>query len=166
MPELRLRHLRPDDLDSMHALERAAYRVPWSRAMIASELSRPGGVRLGAFDGDKLIGQLVASRMARVLHIMNVSVRPEARRRGVGSLLLQRLFDQVGEDDDAGYTLEVRVSNVAAIALYHAHGFRVHGVRPGYYVDNQEDALVMWRPPQRVLESTAPGTEPDWDPSQ
>ena len=78
---------------------------------------------------------------------MNLAVEPDWRRRGIGSALLERLLIETKGDTDRGYTLEVRVSNVGAIRLYERFGFRPRGVRRGYYTDNREDALIMWRDP-------------------
>ena len=61
--------------------------------------------------------------------------------------LLDRLFEVTAADERRGYTLEVRVSNEGAIKLYEAMGFVARGVRRGYYTDNREDALIMWRDP-------------------
>jgi ribosomal-protein-alanine N-acetyltransferase len=80
-------------------------------------------------------------------HVMNVAVADSHRRRGIGSALLERLFDVTSTDPRRGYTLEVRVSNVGAIRLYERLGFEARGVRRGYYTDNREDALIMWREP-------------------
>jgi [ribosomal protein S18]-alanine N-acetyltransferase len=77
--------------------------------------------------------------------VMNVAVAPERRREGIASALLRQLLDETRGDARRGYTLEVRVSNVGAIALYERFGFRPKGVRRGYYTDNREDALIMWR---------------------
>ena len=68
---------------------------------------------------------------------------------GIASAMLQRLFEDTGDDADRGYTLEVRVSNAAAISLYERFGFVSRGVRRGYYTDNREDAVIMWREPAR-----------------
>ncbi|MBA3567721.1 MAG: GNAT family N-acetyltransferase, partial [Actinobacteria bacterium] len=70
---------------------------------------------------------------------------PEHRRLGIGTRLLERVFDVTSEDRRRGYTLEVRVSNVSAIRLYEQLGFESRGLRRGYYTDNREDALIMWR---------------------
>ena len=83
---------------------------------------------------------------------MNVAVAPESRRHGVATALLRRLLDETRDDAQRGYTLEVRVSNVGAIALYEGFGFRPKGVRRGYYTDNREDALIMWRDPDPSAE--------------
>lgn len=159
-----LRRLAQADLEAINSLERACYSVPWSRAMIASELAREHGCRIGAFESGRLVGQLIAARLGQTWHVMNVAVAPEARRRGIGSLLLHALVAEVRDEDDGGYTLEVRATNRAAIALYEAHGYEAWGRRPGYYVDNREDAIVMWRPPQRVVEARQSGEQVRWEP--
>jgi len=69
------------------------------------------------------------------------------RGRGVATMLLERLFDLTADDARRGYTLEVRVSNRKAIDLYERLGFRSRGLRRGYYTDNREDALIMWKDP-------------------
>jgi ribosomal-protein-alanine N-acetyltransferase len=76
---------------------------------------------------------------------MNVAVDPERQRRGIATQLLEKLFELTRDDERRGYTLEVRVSNADAIALYEKLGFEPRGVRRGYYTDNREDALIMWR---------------------
>ena len=85
------------------------------------------------------------SRYVDAWHVMNVAVAPEYRRRGIAGTLLERLFEVTSEDPRRGYTLEVRVSNADAIRLYERLGFEARGVRRGYYTDNREDALIMWR---------------------
>jgi ribosomal-protein-alanine N-acetyltransferase len=76
-----------------------------------------------------------------------VAVAPEYRRRGVATTMLDRLFELTAADGRRGYTLEVRVSNAGAIRLYEQVGFKARGIRRGYYTDNREDALIMWKEP-------------------
>jgi ribosomal-protein-alanine N-acetyltransferase len=78
---------------------------------------------------------------------MNVAVAVDHRRRGIATMLLERLFEVTATDSRSGYTLEVRVSNTEAIRLYERLGFEARGIRRGYYTDNREDALIMWREP-------------------
>jgi len=152
---MRLRRLELGDLDAIEQIERVSYPTPWSRSMFATELAKPSSLSLGAVDEtDILVGYLVLSRYVDAWHVMNVAVAPEWRRRGVATALLRRLLDDTRHDAQRGYTLEVRVSNVGAIALYERFGFKPKGVRRGYYTDNREDALIMWRDPEPV-----PGTE-------
>src|SRR2546423_838871 len=122
-----------------------------SRSMFAGEISKPSSICLGAFDADshELLGYLIISRYVDAWHVMNVAVEPDYRRRGIATALLDRLFDLTEEDGRRGYTLEVRVSNTQAIALYERLGFQARGIRRGYYTDNREDALIMWKDPVR-----------------
>ena len=146
MVELELRRLELGDLDSIERIERASYRTPWSRSMFASELSKPSSLSFGAVDeAGALVGYLVLSRYVDAWHVMNVAVAPERRREGIASALLHRLLELTKDDSLRGYTLEVRVSNLGAVRLYERFGFRSKGVRRGYYTDNREDALIMWR---------------------
>ena len=88
---------------------------------------------------------MINSRYVDAWHVMNVAVDPEHQRRGVATALLERLFELTRDDERRGYTLEVRISNDGAIQLYEQLGFEPRGVRRGYYTDNREDALIMWR---------------------
>ena len=124
--------------------------------MFAGELAKPSSLSLGALnEDDDLVGYLVLSRYVDAWHVMNLAVDPEWRRRGVGSALLERLLTETRGDTERGYTLEVRVSNLEAIRLYERFGFHPRGVRRGYYTDNREDALVMWRDPDHTGEPAA-----------
>ena len=143
-----LRRLDADDLDVVEAIEREAYPTPWSRSMFDAELRKPSSLALGAFTGEEvLVGYAFVSRYVDAWHVMNVAVSPAFRRRGIASTLLQRLFEITASDPRRGYTLEVRVSNAEAIRLYERLGFESRGIRRGYYTDNREDALIMWREP-------------------
>jgi ribosomal-protein-alanine N-acetyltransferase len=147
MHELRRLHLR--DLAAIEEIERASYPTPWSRSMFAGELTKASSICLGAFDRETglLLGYLIISRYVDAWHLMNVAVAAEHRRRGIATRLLDRLFELTAGDGRRGYTLEVRVSNTSAIKLYERSGFRARGIRRGYYTDNREDALIMWKEP-------------------
>jgi ribosomal-protein-alanine N-acetyltransferase len=141
--QLEIRRLEFQDLPQVLALERRAFSSPWSTAMFVLELSKPAGICLGAYREDVLGGYLICARYDQAWHVMNVAVEPDRRRQGIASALIDALIAQAGED--ANYTLEVRVSNTAAIALYKRYGFRSVGTRRRYYADTGEDAVVMWR---------------------
>jgi [ribosomal protein S18]-alanine N-acetyltransferase len=143
---LEVRRLSYSDLPQVIAIERRSFPTPWSLAMFVLELSKPSGVCLAATIDGALVGYLVCSRYDRVWHLMNVAVEPARRREGIAATLIGRLFERTG-GDDAQYTLEVRLSNDGAIALYDGFGFRAAGTRRRYYQDNGEDALIMWRTP-------------------
>ena len=142
-----LRSLKAGDLDEVEEIERESYPTPWSRSMFDAELRKPSSLALGAFTENGLVGYAFVSRYVDAWHVMNVAVADTYRRRGIAVALLERLFDITATDPRRGYTLEVRVSNTGAIALYEKLGFEARGVRRGYYTDNREDALIMWREP-------------------
>jgi ribosomal-protein-alanine N-acetyltransferase len=140
--EVRVRRLAYSDLPAVIAIERRSFPTPWSLAMFVLELSKPSGICLAAQAADELLGYAVCSRYDQVWHLMNIAVAPEHRRSGIAGMLMRRLFDDAG--GVLPFTLEVRVSNHQAIDMYEGFGFRSAGVRPRYYHDNGEDALIMW----------------------
>lgn len=142
---IRLRRLGLSDLPAVEDVERRSYTTPWSRTMFSGEISRPGSRCYGAFDGKTLAGYLIVAKYTDAWHIMNVAVDEAYRRRGVARLMLETMLSETDGDGTRGHTLEVRVSNTGAIRLYEALGFRPSGMRRGYYTDDREDALVMWR---------------------
>jgi [ribosomal protein S18]-alanine N-acetyltransferase len=153
--EVELRRLELRDLNAIEEIERSSYPTPWSRSMFASELAKPSSLCLGAFEAEtgELIGYLIISRYVDAWHVMNVAVAPEYRGRGIATKLLEHLFELTAGDGRRGYTLEVRVSNNSAIRLYEKLGFKARGIRRGYYTDNREDALIMWKDPVRAAAS-------------
>jgi [ribosomal protein S18]-alanine N-acetyltransferase len=148
---LEFRRLKLRDLSAIEVIERSAYPTPWSRSMFAGELAKPSSICLGAIEADTtdLVGYLIISRYVDAWHVMNLAVAESHRRRGIATRLMERLFEMTSGDGRRGYTLEVRVSNEAAIKLYESLGFKARGVRRGYYTDNREDALIMWKDPVR-----------------
>jgi len=151
-----IRPLSYSDLPRVIAIERRAFPTPWSLAMFVLELSKPSGICLAAVDGrNKLLGYLICSRYDQVWHLMNIAVDPRARRIGIGSALLDEMVARGSAD--APYTLEVRMSNAPAIALYERFGFRAAGTRPRYYHDTGEDALIMWRTAETASTSGVSG---------
>ena len=142
--DLQIRRLTYADLPQVIAIERRAFPTPWSLAMFVLELSKPSGICLAALRDDRIAGYLVCSRYDTVWHVMNIAVDEHQLRQGIATALLDELFERA---DRAGtqYTLEVRLSNGPAIALYERFGFNSAGLRRGYYHDNKEDALIMWR---------------------
>lgn len=149
---IELRRLTLADLAAIDRIERQSYPTPWSRSMFASELAKTSSICLGAVDtdaGEALVAYLIISRYADAWHVMNVAVQKDYREHGIATKLLNRLFEVTASDDRRGYTLEVRVSNRGAIRLYEKLGFVPRGIRRGYYTDNREDALIMWKDPVR-----------------
>jgi len=140
-----LRRLAYADLPAVLAIERQSFPAPWSLSMFVLELSKPSGVCLAAVrpGAVEIAGYVVCSRYADVWHLMNIAVAEDARRQGIASGLIDAMIASGGKSER--YTLEVRVSNTGAIAMYERLGFRTAGRRSRYYQDNGEDAVIMWR---------------------
>ncbi len=134
-----------DDLDEVVAIERLCFPVPWDRQTFADELARPWA-RVEILR-HRAAGRVVAFcnywLVADEVHILNVAVRPDAQRRGLAGRLLDHIIEQARRSHARVLSLEVRVSNHAAVGLYRRFGFREVGRRPKYYADNGEDALLM-----------------------
>lgn len=146
---LTIRPMRSTDLDGgVLAIERESYPIPWSRRMIEGELARPDGICLVALHEGELVGYILVSLQVDVWHVLNVTVHPLHRGRRIGEALVSSVLTLGDRREHAGYTLEVRVSNQRARRLYERLGFVSHGVRPRYYSDNGEDAVIMWRLPE------------------
>jgi ribosomal-protein-alanine N-acetyltransferase len=126
-------------------IEKEGFLHPWSRELIERELEHAWSQVLLAQDGldGPVVGYIVFWLVHDEVHVLNVATALEARRRGVGRALMD-VAEQEGRRRGARIaTLEVRSSNVPAIALYRAIGYRQVGVRPNYYAEEREDAIVM-----------------------
>jgi [ribosomal protein S18]-alanine N-acetyltransferase len=133
------------DLDAIEEIERLSFPAPWPRAAFADELDRPWArleVLREAATG-RTLGFCNYWLVADELHILNVAVHPDARRRGHAARLLEHMLAAGREAHARVASLEVRVSNQAATALYRKRGFREVGLRPKYYANDGEDALLM-----------------------
>ncbi len=153
---LDIRRLTYADLPQVIAVERRAFTTPWSLAMFVLELSKPSGICLAAVREGRIVGYMVCSRYDVVWHVMNVAVDNRLRREGIATALIDRLLS-IADAPGQQYTLEVRTSNAAAIRLYERFGFRAAGRRRGYYHDNREDAVIMWRTATASAAGTAEG---------
>lgn len=140
-----VRPMQFTDLDAVAALEARSYTLPWSLATFHGQLARETAVCLVCEDTGRIVGYLIADMFVDVWHLMNVCVAEEIRREYVASRMLEAYFAITERKGHRGHTLEVRVSNGSAIGLYRSFGFVATGVRPGYYSDDREDALIMWK---------------------
>lgn len=145
--EVRIVPMTHEHLDEVAALERACFSSPWSRNMLAEELDNACSAYLVALDREDggVVGYAGLLVVADEGYITNVAVRPESRRGGVASALLDVFVDFAMGNRLAFLTLEVRASNYGAIALYGSRGFRGVGRRPNYYEHPKEDAVIMTR---------------------
>lgn len=123
-------------------LERVCFAAPWTEAGLAEELDNPHAVFRVAVEGDAVLGYVGMHHLVDEGFITNVAVSPDARRRGVAKALLADLAAYGAAHSLYRITLEVRVSNAAAIALYEGAGYVRDGVRPGFYRDPTEDAAI------------------------
>jgi [ribosomal protein S18]-alanine N-acetyltransferase len=139
--------MRLGDLDEVMEIERLSFKAPWPRQVFIEELDRdwahvdvvrvrtPAGGRVVAFCNYWLVRDEV--------HILNIAAHPQERRKGHAARLLGHVVEFARRHGCRYVTLEVRRSNHGAIKLYRAHGFRPVAIRPNYYVEDNEDAIVM-----------------------
>jgi ribosomal-protein-alanine N-acetyltransferase len=132
------------DLPVVHAIERASFTVPWPDDAYRNELSTN---RLASYIVARAESAVVGFAglwvMVDEAHVTTFAVDPRWRRQGVGERLLLALLDLAVARRAREATLEVRLSNMPARRLYEKYGFRPVGIRPRYYSDNGEDALIM-----------------------
>ena len=141
---IEVREMYYEDLDEVMAIENACFAVPWTRESMHGELfSLMKFYYVAVIDG-KIAGYGGMWHVVTEGHITNIAVAPKYRRMGVGSAIVEKLMQTAKEKEMLGVTLEVRVSNTAAINLYEKNGFVTTGVRKKYYSDNNEDAYLMW----------------------
>jgi ribosomal-protein-alanine N-acetyltransferase len=141
--DIRIEPMGLGDLEEVLRLEREAFKSPWTRGMFLAELEAPEGRYLVARKEGELVGYGGIRVFLDEAHLMTLAVREDLRRRGLGTLLLAQLIREAARGGARFMTLEVRRSNLPAISLYRKFGFRVAGIRRGYYGENGEDALVM-----------------------
>lgn len=141
-----INRLTINDIDAILTIERASFSLPWSKDSYRFELTQnPLSYYWGCFDDHRLVGFIGFWLIIDEAHVANVAVDREYRRRGIGELLLRYAFAAAQAKGAKGITLEVRESNQAAINLYHKLGFVEAGLRPHYYSDNDEAAIIMWK---------------------
>ena len=141
---VRILPMNADHLDEVAELERICFSTPWSRNMLAEELDNLLSAFLVALDDcGRVVGYAGLQVVLDEGCITNIAVRPECRRMGVASQLLQVFLNFAEANKLAFLTLEVRASNYDAIALYGSRGFRSVGRRKNYYEHPKEDAIIM-----------------------
>jgi ribosomal-protein-alanine N-acetyltransferase len=138
--------MTPGDVDAIVEIEKLSFSTPWSRSALLSELRYPRqAVYLVARVKGRVVGYVGMWTVGNEGHITNIAVHPDYRGKGVGTRLLSFLIAVARSRDINALTLEVRQSNVRARKLYERMGFVASGIRTGYYCDNNEDAIIMWR---------------------
>jgi ribosomal-protein-alanine N-acetyltransferase len=138
----------PDDIPAVHAIESASFPTPWPPYAFRQEIETNRMANyLVVRAAERVIGYAGIWLIVDEAHITTFAVLPAYRRRGIGGKLLVELLDVSAELGARVVTLEVRLSNVAARKMYEGFGFRPVGVRPRYYSDDGEDALIMTTEP-------------------
>lgn len=145
MCKLNIRRMEEGDLDQVCAIEEETFSMPWSRKSFQDTISYYHTLFLVAELDGEISGYCGCYQSLEEAEITNIAVRRQLRGHGIGRRLLMELMRLGKEQGAFAYTLEVRVSNQAAIHLYESLGFVSFGIRKNFYEKPREDAMIMWR---------------------
>lgn len=145
MKNITIRRMQPSDLPQVCDIEKENFSLPWSEKSFADSMERNDTVFLVALADDEIAGYIGCYCIAGEGEITNVAVKSSCRRKGIGGMLLEKLYEEGALLDTQEFFLEVRESNEAAIALYSRQGFVKEGIRKNFYEQPVENALIMWR---------------------
>lgn len=141
-----VREMTANDIESVLQIERQSFSIPWTRNAFEIELKKNmlSKYVLAEIEGE-IVGYAGMWIIMDEIHITNIAVSPVHRGKGIGDILLEEINKTCERKKMRGITLEVRKSNYVAQSLYKKHGFEEAGIRPKYYSDNKEDAIIMWK---------------------
>ena len=139
-----IRKMAPGDLVRVVEIERACFGERWTVAAFQNEMANPASSYFVGVDDGQVIGYAGYWLILEEAHITTIGTDPKCQRRGYGERMLVAMIEHAARAGAKWLTLEVRISNDAAIKLYEKYGFTSLGRRRAYYQDNNEDALVMW----------------------
>lgn len=143
---LTFRPMTLEDIDEVLAIEQKSFFTPWSRNAFVGELTQnPLALYLVGHMGENIVCYAGSWLIHGEAHITNIAVHPNYRGLNIGEAMCRSLLVEVAARGMVKATLEVRVSNTVAQNLYRKLGFNSVGVRPGYYTDTNEDAIIMWK---------------------
>lgn len=138
--------MRREHLSDILGIEEAVFKTPWTEEMFAQELDDPClSMAFVALEHGRLVGYMLSWLLRQEVHLINIAVAPDSQRAGIGRKMLNYLLGLAVESRRRFITLEVRESNRSAIRLYESFGFKRIGVRPRYYQEDGENAVVMVR---------------------
>jgi len=144
--KVKLRKMKKNDIDGVMVVEKMSFSTPWSRDAFVKEVTENNLARyMVAEIDDTIVGYGGVRLILDEGHITNIAVHKNYRGYGIGHILVDGLVDVCKRLNIERMTLEVRESNTPARNLYKDHGFEDIGIRPGYYADNKEDAVIMWK---------------------
>lgn len=139
------RRMVPEDVPFISRLEEETFSMPWSASSFLEMISKEDARYYVAEEDGQLLGGCGVLMAAGEGNITNVVIAPEARNQGIGTEMLRHLMKEGEREGISAYTLEVRVSNAAAIHVYEKLGFVSAGIRPGFYEKPAEDAMIFWK---------------------
>lgn len=139
------RRMTPEDVPFISKLEEETFSMPWSADSFLEMISKEDVRYYVAEEDGRILGGCGVWMIAGEGNITNVVIAPEARNRGIGTAMLRHLMAEGDREGLTAYTLEVRVSNAAAIHVYEKLGFVSAGIRPGFYEKPAEDAMIFWK---------------------
>ena len=145
MKNMIVRKMQPSDLAQVCEIEKENFSLPWSEKSFADSMERNDTVFLVALADDEVAGYIGCYCIAGEGEITNVAVKSSYRRKGIGGMLLEKLYEEGALLETREFFLEVRESNEAAIALYSRQGFVKEGIRKNFYEQPVENALIMWK---------------------
>jgi [ribosomal protein S18]-alanine N-acetyltransferase len=149
-PSLQIRPMRLEDIPRVVQIDQLSFSMPWPEKSYRFELTQNPGSKLWVAECSnplQVVGMIVMWLIIDEAHIATIAVHPDFRRQGIAARLLTTALLDAVQNQMAQATLEVRAGNQAAHDLYQNFGFRVVGIRPHYYRDNNEDAWIMTMSP-------------------
>jgi ribosomal-protein-alanine N-acetyltransferase len=139
-----IRHMRLEDVPAVHEIDTLSFSLPWPERSFHFELTENPVSRGWVAESDgRIAAMLVLWLIIDEAHIATIATHPDFRRQGIGEALMLAALVAAREEGAKRSFLEVRAGNLGAQALYRKYGFGVDGIRPGYYKDNNEDAILM-----------------------
>jgi len=132
-------------IQAVHEIECHSFSDPWSPNEILGEIRQGHTISIVALYNGEVAGYAIMRHIVDEGHICNIAVHEEYRQKGIGSSLVEGLVSAAIAREITALTLEVRIGNRAAMALYHKHGFKVEGYRHDFYRYPTEDAAIMWK---------------------
>lgn len=143
--EVTIHELRTQDVEEVYLLERESFTMPWTKEDFTNLVGKQDSLYLVAEVEGQVAGCLGVTNISGEGDINNVAVAPKYRGKGIAQTLMRELLKRGEQMGITDFTLEVRVSNGAAIHVYEKLGFVSEGIRPGFYERPREDAMIMWR---------------------
>jgi ribosomal-protein-alanine N-acetyltransferase len=145
--EIFIREMTLEDVNQVFEIDKICFAEAWSLESFEYEMTENKFARyyVAETKGGTIVGYSGLWQILEEGHITNVAVKPEYRRHGLGQYIVSTLIENSLRVGIKTFTLEVRPSNKAAIHLYRNFGFLEAGIRKGYYADNNEDAIIMWK---------------------